>query len=86
MEDELYDWCLEESKRKEGRPLSRSTLKQAARRFSRYPGSFKASKGWLDKFIKRYKISGLLVRPNDPDEFADYERDENVDIDENGSS
>ena len=71
MEDELYDWCLEESERKEGKPLSRSTLKQAARRLSRFPGTFKASKGWLDKFIKRYKISKLLAKPNDEDEIID---------------
>lgn len=85
MEDDLYDWCLAESKRKEGKPLSRSTLKQAARKFSRFPGSFKASKGWLDKFIKRYKISGLLIKPNDIEEIVDFENDENIDGNETNS-
>ena len=59
MERELYNWCINQIQSK-GKPLSRGLIKQRARNLSRFQGSFKASKGWLDKFIKRYELSSIL--------------------------
>jgi hypothetical protein len=54
MEKKLYQWILEEEKEK-GRRLSRAQIKHKARELTNVDG-FKGSKGWLDKFQKRYNI------------------------------
>lgn len=56
MENSLFEWCLKEIKDQK-RLLTRSSIKQKARNLSQYPGTFKASKGWLDKFMKRYNYA-----------------------------
>ena len=64
MEYELYQWCLSQLTDK---PLTRGLIKQRARNLSRFQGSFKASKGWLDKFIKRYELGQVLRQSMDFD-------------------
>lgn len=56
MENSLFEWCLQEIKFQK-KLLTRSSIKQKARSLSQYPGTFKASKGWLDKFMKRYNYA-----------------------------
>jgi hypothetical protein len=55
MEIELAKWWIEEIKAK-GALVPLSVIKKRAREKSQQRPKFKASKGWLDKFIKRYKI------------------------------
>ncbi len=55
MESDLSIWWISEiEKKKILIPLS--VIKQRARKYSNFKDQFKASKGWLDKFIKRYQI------------------------------
>lgn len=55
MESDLSIWWISEiEKKKILIPLS--VIKQRARKYSNFKEQFKASKGWLDKFIKRYQI------------------------------
>lgn len=56
MEAMLFEWCLNEINRNK-KPISRSSIKQQAKVLSQNKGSFKASKGWLDKFMKRFNYS-----------------------------
>lgn len=56
METLLFDWCLDEIRRNK-KPVSRSLIKQQAKYLSQNKSSFKASKGWLDKFMKRFNYS-----------------------------
>ena len=65
MESDLSIWWISEiEKKKILIPLS--VIKQRARKYSNFKDQFKASKGWLDKFIKRYqiqeKISEIMKR------------------------
>jgi len=64
MEGLLFEWCIEEIE-KLRKPLSRSMIKQQARVLSQKKGTFKASKGWLDKFMKRFnyaeKVKEILI-------------------------
>ncbi len=65
MESDLSVWWISEiEKKKILIPLS--VIKQRARKYSNFKDQFKASKGWLDKFIKRYqiqeKISEIMKR------------------------
>jgi hypothetical protein len=55
MEQDLASWWINEIKEKKIL-LPLSVIKKKARRNSNFKEIFKASKGWLDKFIKRYKI------------------------------
>lgn len=54
MEDKLVDW-IREQQRETKQLLTRSEIKKKAREISTV-NSFKASKGWLDKFRKRHSI------------------------------
>lgn len=56
MEQSLFEWCINEIKTHK-RLLSRSVIKQKARLLSQHKLNFKASKGWLDKFMKRFNYS-----------------------------
>lgn len=53
MENALFDWCLAEIVTNK-KNLTRSLIKQKAKLLSHHPETFKASKGWLDKFMKRF--------------------------------
>lgn len=55
MEQKLHSWCLEECL-SQGRPVSRSEIRKKALELSKYPEKFKASKGWTDKFVKKYNL------------------------------
>jgi len=59
MEKVLFQYLLKEKDNL--RNLKRSDRKQLiknkAKELTNYPDSFKASKGWLDKFCERYQIS-----------------------------
>ena len=55
METNLHKWCLEESLNCE-RPVSRHQIRQKALELSKFPDKFKASKGWTDKFVKKYNL------------------------------
>ena len=55
MERQLAVWWLEQVKQRKA-VLPLRVIKQKARQESSYRGTFKASKGWLDKFMKRYDI------------------------------
>lgn len=50
----LYDWCLEFQK-ETGRPPTRKEATKKALELSEDP-SFQASKGWLDKFSRKFQI------------------------------
>ena len=55
MEKELSNWWIAQiEKLKCEVPLS--VIKKKARKDSKNTELFRASKGWLDKFVKRYKI------------------------------
>ena len=55
MEDNLVKWWINEIiQTKTEVPLK--CIKQLARKTSNFKEKFSASKGWLDKFIKRYNI------------------------------
>lgn len=56
MEAILFEWCVDQII-KHKKPVSRSLIKQQAKNFSRNKELFKASKGWLDKFMKRFNYS-----------------------------
>ena len=58
MEDKLYKWILQEQDDSD-QLLTRHQIKQKAKELSTLRG-FKASKGWLDKFRRRYNVE---VRP-----------------------
>ena len=53
MEALLFEWCVQEV-RKQKKSISRSCIKQKAKHLSQNKSNFKASKGWLDKFMKRF--------------------------------
>ena len=55
MEIELSKWWIEEIRSK-GALVPLGIIKKKARENSKEKHRFKASKGWLDKFIKRYEI------------------------------
>lgn len=55
MEQELFHWCIQEVRRIK-KPITRSHIKQKARSLSMNKNNFKASKGWLDKFMKRFNF------------------------------
>lgn len=50
----LYEWCLKFQQEK-GRAPTRKEAAQVALEYS-HDEAFKASKGWLDKFSKKYQI------------------------------
>ena len=56
MESQLFEWCINEISLHQ-KPLSRNAIKQQAKLLSFNKGIFKASKGWLDKFMKRFDYS-----------------------------
>ena len=56
MERQLFEWCINEVSLHQ-KPLSRNEIKQQAKQLSFNKGIFKASKGWLDKFMKRFDYS-----------------------------
>ena len=58
MEDRLVEWIRQEQK-KTNQLLTRSQIKKKAKEISNV-NSFKASKGWLDKFRRRH---GIEFRP-----------------------
>ena len=55
MEIELAKWWIDEIREK-GTLVPLAIIKKRARENNKEKTNFKASKGWLDKFIKRYKI------------------------------
>ena len=55
LESALYDWCLQEGIRI-GRPVSRAQIKAKAIEICAHPDKFRASKGWVDKFVKKFKV------------------------------
>lgn len=61
MEEKLHRWCIEESLKK-GRPVSRLQIRQKALEFSKFPEKFKASKGWTDKFVKKYNLRKQAIK------------------------
>jgi hypothetical protein len=54
MVKQLLDWYKKESKEK-GRKIKTREFKEKALQFSKDP-TFRASKGWLQKFRRRYNI------------------------------
>lgn len=55
MECNLYNWCINYSN-DTGRRVSRKMIRQMALRFSKPGAKFKASKGWTDKFVRKYGL------------------------------
>lgn len=55
MEKELAIWWIDKIKEL-GCEIPLSVIKKRARQAAKDKKKFKASKGWLDKFIKRYNI------------------------------
>jgi hypothetical protein len=42
-------------------PISRKRVREKALRMTNHLGKFKASKGWLEKFLRRFKCKKLLL-------------------------
>lgn len=57
MEDDLFKWLNEEQKRT-GQLPSSSQIKKKAKKMSNVP-DFKASKGWVENFRRRYNVKAL---------------------------
>ena len=55
MEEKLYKWCKTEMKQKKGKLLGRE-IRKMARILSTNKDVFKASKGWLVGFLRRFKL------------------------------
>jgi len=62
MEIKLYAW-IQKTFEQAGRPLQRKLIIAKALELTNFPNIFKASKGWFEKFIIRYKCK-LLVTPS----------------------
>ena len=75
MEALLFEWCLEEIRRNK-KGISRSCIKQQAKNLSQNKSHFKASKGWLDKFMKRFNYSDRMKEILS--EFKDCKKEEFV--------
>ena len=81
MEEELYDWVMEELKRT-NKMIPRSVIKNKARKLTTTTQDFKASKGWLDKFFKRYNLPEkfkLLLEHESIDYESNDMKAENID-------
>lgn len=61
MDDKLHEWCLEESL-KLGKPVTRIQIRTKALQLTKFPGKFKASKGWTDKFVKKFNIRKEIIK------------------------
>jgi len=59
MERQLFRWMKEEQRN--GREVTANDLKRMSMSFiqKQFKGTFKASKGWLEKFLKRNKIHDI---------------------------
>ena len=58
MEDRLYKWCQAELNQSHN--LTGKDIRKMARIFSSNKGVFKASKGWLVGFLKRFKLEECM--------------------------
>ena len=58
MEQELHNWINETCSK--GVKLSKLQIKKKAIEISRHKQVFKASKGWLEKFLTRYGLKTKL--------------------------
>lgn len=58
MEKKLLLWIKDYMNENEDALPPRKMITQYAKSFSSHPRDFKASKGWLDKFLKRKSITG----------------------------
>ncbi|EGR31536.1 hypothetical protein IMG5_107560 [Ichthyophthirius multifiliis] len=58
MEDKVYEWLLEQYNKKF--QVTRNQIREVAFQQSSNQQKFKASKGWLDKFMSRYKCKYML--------------------------
>lgn len=54
MEERLYKWCKTELNQKKA--LTGKEIRKMAKLFSSNQSNFKASKGWLSGFLKRFKL------------------------------
>ena len=61
MELDLYNWCIQEGLNL-GRPVTRKMIRQRALELSKFPNKFKASKGWTDKFVKKFNLRKRVIR------------------------
>ena len=59
MEYNLYDYMFKERDNLHSMALfeRRKTITDQAIRLTNYPNTFKASKGWFDKFLERFNIN-----------------------------
>lgn len=60
MEAKLHAWCLQESLNGK-RPVSQYQIRLKALELSNFPHKFKASEGWVFKFMKRYNLQKEVI-------------------------
>ena len=61
IEEKLHQWYIEESL-KRGRPVSRVCIREKALELTKFPNKFKASKGWTDKFVKKFNLRKKTIK------------------------
>jgi hypothetical protein len=62
MECELNKWIKDYQREKSTFPTSR-LIKNRAMKLSSFKSTFKASKGWLEKFLSRHGLAKKPVQP-----------------------
>lgn len=55
MEKKVYDWCIDRMEITQKR-VSRDQIRRQALKFMSKNMPFKASKGWTDKFVRKYNL------------------------------
>lgn len=61
LERNLYEWILQQMRETKDK-VSRSQIREKALQLSAFKGRFKASKGWTDKFIRKYNLKRAAMR------------------------
>ena len=60
IEVQLFQWCMDQGLA-QGRPVSRIQIKEKALEMSNCE-KFVASKGWIDKFVRKFQARKLMVK------------------------
>lgn len=78
MEESLYQWLLNQYEKNNFKGVNRKIVRDKAYELSKNKDKFKASKGWLEKFLRRFKCKMLVT--------GDSNSNTNQLINENGTN